>query len=75
MSEESSSKILKKMHKAVINGFGNEQIACGLLRLGIKPNMPIELVRQSPFGGVYYVKIGSQLLALRENELNNIRLR
>ncbi len=43
-----------------------------LLAMGVLPGKTIELVRKSPFGGAWYVKIDGQSMALRVNEAQTI---
>lgn len=55
-----------------IQRFTNEQLATKLLDIGIKPGARLRLIRKSPFGGSWYVKVDRQCVALRHEELNCI---
>ncbi|TXF88242.1 ferrous iron transport protein A [Neolewinella aurantiaca] len=52
-----------------IERFTNENLACKLLDIGVRPGSRLRLVRKGPFGGSWYVKIDQQCLALRKQEL------
>lgn len=52
-----------------IQRFTNEELATKLLDIGIKPGARLRLVRRSPFGGCWYVKVDRQCVALRKREL------
>jgi Fe2+ transport system protein FeoA len=58
----------------IIIGFSDEKIAQKLLSMGIMLGNQIKLIRKSPFGGVFYVKIDGVNIALRENELKGIEV-
>lgn len=60
---------LKPGQTAIIDRFINEDMAGKLLDIGVKPGAHLELVRRSPFGGSWYVKIDRHRLALRKQEL------
>lgn len=60
---------LQPGQKAIIDYFIHEDMASKLLDIGVKPGALLELVRRSPFGGSWYVKIDRQRLALRKQEL------
>ncbi len=53
----------------IIERFINEEMSGKLLDIGVKPGARLELVRRSPFGGSWYVKVDRQRLALRKHEL------
>ena len=59
----------KKGEKSRITGFQDPQIAGKLLSMGILPGNEICLVRQAPFGGVWYVQADNLLIALRKKEV------
>ena len=52
-----------------ITGFRNSIVAGKLLSMGILPGNRVRLIRQAPFGGVWYVQAGSLLVALRKKEV------
>ena len=52
-----------------IVGFRDPQIAGKLLSMGILPGNRIRLIRQAPFGGVWYVQADNLLIALRKKEV------
>ncbi|NJO86661.1 MAG: ferrous iron transport protein A [Lewinella sp.] len=53
----------------LIERFTNEELAGKLLDIGVKPGARLQLVRRSPFGGCWYVKVDRLCLALRKSEL------
>lgn len=55
-----------------IQRFTNEELATKLLDIGIKPGARLRLIRRSPFGGCWYVKVDRQCVALRKLELDCI---
>lgn len=59
----------------IIERFVNEEMSGKLLDIGVKPGARLELVRRSPFGGSWYVKVDRQRLALRKHELACIILK
>ena len=58
-----------------IERFTNEGLAGKLLDIGVKPGSRLRVIRKSPFGGSWYVKIDRQSLALRRKELACIIVR
>lgn len=65
---------LKIEEEATIKEFLDENAACRLLTLGVLPKMRIKLMQRSPFGGAICVKLGSTLIAIRNQEALNIIL-
>lgn len=63
---------LKKGEIGFISSFENPVFTCKFYTLGIMPQSHIELVRLSPFGEAYYVKIGDSIVALRTEEAKSI---
>ena len=53
----------------VIERFTNEGLQGKLLDIGVRPGSRLWVIRKSPFGGSWYVKIDRQRLALRKKEL------
>lgn len=43
-------------------------LACKLTAMGVLPGTRIEMVRTSPFGNAYYIKVDGIRIALREAE-------
>jgi ferrous iron transport protein A len=54
---------------AVVN---ETNLTCKILNLGLLPGTRVKMVRKSPFGGAYYIKLGSHQLAVREEEAASI---
>lgn len=53
----------------VIERFTNENLACKLLDIGVRPGSVLRIVRKAPFGRSWYVKIDRHCIALRKQEL------
>ncbi|NJC26695.1 FeoA family protein [Neolewinella antarctica] len=53
----------------VIDRFTNENLAGKLLDIGVRPGSRLSIIRKSPFGSCWYVKIDRHCLALRKQEL------
>jgi len=47
---------------------------CKLLSLGLLPRTKVIMVRPSPFGDAYYVKMGNLHLAIRKSEAAAIKI-
>jgi Fe2+ transport system protein FeoA len=54
--------------------FTDPELACKLTAMGVLPGARVELVRLSPFGDAYYVKVDGIRFALRKNEAASILL-
>lgn len=54
--------------------FSNSELACKLTSMGVLPGARVEMVRLSPFGSAYYVKVDGVRLALRREEAESILL-
>ncbi len=52
-----------------IERFTNENLAGKLLDIGVRPGSRLRIIRKSPFGSSWYVKIDRQCVALRKQEL------
>ena len=52
----------------MISHFINEQIASKLMAMGILPGSRIQLIRKSPLGGGWFVKVDNTYIALRKQE-------
>lgn len=48
---------------------------CKLLSLGILPKSRVIMVRRSPFGDAYYIKIENYQMAVRKSEADTIFIR
>lgn len=59
----------------VIDRFTNENLAGKLLDIGVRPGSRLSIVRKSPFGSCWYVKIDRHCLALRKQELACIMIK
>lgn len=51
-----------------VSHFSDEQVASKLMAMGILPGSRIELVRKSPLGGGWFVKVDNTYIALRKQE-------
>ncbi len=58
-----------------IERFTDENLAGKLLDIGVRPGSRLAIVRKSPFGGCWYVKIDRHCLALRKQELACIMIK
>ncbi|MEY3195136.1 MAG: hypothetical protein RIQ78_1233 [Bacteroidota bacterium] len=65
---------LKKNESAKTLAFSDPELACKLTAMGFLPGARVEMVRQSPFGSAYYVKVDGIRFALREEEAASILL-
>lgn len=63
---------LKSHESAQAISFENPVLACKLTSMGVLPGARIEMVRQSPFGNAYYVKVDGVRMALRWEEAASI---
>ena len=52
----------------LVSHFVNEQVASKLMAMGVLPGSRIQLVRKSPFGGGWFVKVDNSYIALRKQE-------
>ncbi|GJM34525.1 MAG: hypothetical protein DHS20C18_35260 [Saprospiraceae bacterium] len=59
---------LKPGFSGEVAAFSNEFVAGKLMTMGILPGTRLVLVREAPFGGGWYVKIGNYSIALRKQE-------
>ena len=65
---------LKINESAKALAFSDSELACKLTAMGVLPGARIEMVRLSPFGSAYYVKVDGVRFALREEEAASILL-
>jgi len=63
---------LKSHESALAITFTDPALACKLTSMGVLPGVQIEMVRKSPFGDAYYVKVDGVRLALRNEEAATI---
>ncbi|MBL7825296.1 MAG: ferrous iron transport protein A [Saprospiraceae bacterium] len=63
---------LKTNESARALSFSDAALACKLTAMGVLPGARVEMVRQSPFGNAYYVKVDGVRLALRKEEADSI---
>lgn len=60
--------------KARVHGYHDPEIKSKMLNIGIVPDAEIKLVRIAPFGGAFFIKLGSHFYALRKDEANALEL-
>lgn len=65
---------LKKNESAQALAFSDSELACKLIAMGFLPGATVELVRHSPFGSAYYIKVDGIRFALRAEEAACIML-
>lgn len=63
---------LKINESARAMAFSDSALACKLTAMGFLPGALVEMVRQSPFGSAFYVKVDGVRLALRKEEAASI---
>lgn len=68
------AKNLREIKKGKICGFSDENISKLLISKGILMGSIATLVRESPFGQTYYVKIDGLRFGLRRNEIDVIQV-
>ena len=64
-----AASLFRVGQSGTIDRFTNEGLEGKLLDIGVRPGSRLRVVRRSPFGGSWYVKIDRQCLALRKKEL------
>lgn len=67
-------KDLKVGESGIVLAFTNAEYACKLLTIGLMPQTKITLLRKSPLGGAYYIKMDRQLIAVRAKEAVSIEV-
>lgn len=65
---------LKINESARTIAINDSNLACKLTAMGVLPGTRLEMVRQSLFGGAYYIKADGVRLALRKEEAASILL-
>jgi len=68
------AKNLREIKQGKIIGFTDENISKLLISKGILMGSIASLVRESPFGQTYYVKIDGLRFGLRRNEIDVIQV-
>jgi ferrous iron transport protein A len=63
---------LRPGDSAYIAEVNENNFTCKLLNLGLLPRTKVTMVRKAPFGGAYYIKLGSHQLAVRIEEAASI---
>ena len=58
--------------RLTIKGYRDKQVARKLVSMGILPGMTMKIVRISPFGRSFYIKVGNQIVAMRKDEYDQI---
>ena len=69
LSLPSAASLFRVGQTGTIERFTNEGLEGKLLDIGVRPGSRLRVIRRSPFGGCWYVKIDRQCLALRKKEL------
>ncbi len=69
-----SIKDMKIGEEATIKEFLDSAGICKLMTLGAMPHTKVKLLRKSPFGNAYLLKINDQYVALRSSEAEGILL-
>ncbi len=67
--QTAAASLFQVGQSGIIQRFTNEGLQCKLMDIGVRPGSRLRVVRKSPFGGSWYVKIDRQCLALRKKEL------
>ena len=63
---------LKPGESAFVTLLAEGCYTCKLLNLGILPKTKVTMVRKSPFGGSFYIKLERHQLAMRIDEAKTI---
>ena len=63
---------LKPGESAFVTLLDEGSYTCKLLNLGILPKTKVTMVRKSPFGGAFYIKLERHQLAMRTEEAETI---
>jgi len=63
---------LKPGESAFVTLLDEGSYTCKLLNLGILPKAKVTMVRKSPFGGAFYIKLERHQLAMRTEEAETI---
>jgi ferrous iron transport protein A len=57
---------------AYVKSLHEIDLTCRLMTLGILPKSRVAFIRQAPFGGAYYLKINTHIVAVRPLEAAQI---
>ncbi len=75
MDKESISlAALPEGHSGNIAALGENACTCKLLTLGLLPGARVTMVRKSPFGDAFYIKMEGYQLAVRKEEAMTIKI-
>lgn len=74
MEESRSVNDLKKGESGYVKSFKNLDCACKLLTLGLLPKSKVTMIRKSPMGDAYYLKLNNHQIAVRQSEAYSIIL-
>lgn len=74
MAEDRSVNDLKVGESGYVKRFKELDCACKLLTLGLLPKSKVTMVRKSPMGDAYYLKLNSHQIAVRRSEAHSIIL-
>ncbi|MBK9735913.1 MAG: ferrous iron transport protein A [Saprospiraceae bacterium] len=74
MKNKRTLSSLKPGESAYVEVLDECSFTCKFMNLGILPKTRVTLVRKSPFGGAYYIKLGNYQLAVRTEEAETIYL-
>lgn len=72
MNPKRTLSSLKPGESAFVSLLNECTFTCKLLNLGLLPKTKLTLVRKSPFGGAYYIKLNGHQLAVRVEEADAI---
>ncbi len=65
---------LKTGQIALVKQFSDFEATCKLLTMGLVPNARVELIRKSPFGGAFYVKLDNHIIGMRAVEAASVEI-
>ena len=65
---------LPEGHSGIIAALEENAYTCKLLTLGLLPGARVTMVRKSPFGDAFYVKMEGYQLAVRKDEAMTIKI-
>ncbi|MBC7884585.1 MAG: ferrous iron transport protein A [Saprospiraceae bacterium] len=72
MKQKRTLSSLRTGESAFVDVLDECLFTCKLLNLGLLPKTKVTLVRKSPFGGAFYIKLGGYQLAIRIEEADTI---
>ncbi|MEZ4911825.1 MAG: FeoA domain-containing protein [Saprospiraceae bacterium] len=65
---------LRPGEEAFIQEIDLNIFACKFLSFGLMPRTKVHMVRLSPLGDAYYIKLGALHLAIRKSEASSIKI-